>query len=74
MYGDPPPVQCSAPQHVVQPSQPAVSQGSVATGCLKVMLFLVLLPVFLFLPPMWNALFTWLGSVLYFYRKDDDSD
>jgi hypothetical protein len=69
-YADQPPQ-----EPVQQPSPPANTQsGGVATGCLKVAAFLILFPIFCAMPLAWNAFFTWIGSVLYFYRKDDDHD
>jgi hypothetical protein len=38
-------------------------------GCLKVVLFLILMPVVLALPPLWFAVFAFFAYTWYFCRK-----
>ena len=40
-----------------------------ANGCLKVLVFLVLLPFVLALPPVGFAVFAFVAFTLYFFRK-----
>ena len=44
--------------------------GRIATGCLTVLLFLVLLPVVFALPPVALAIFCFIAYTLYFWQKD----
>jgi cytochrome b561 len=51
-----------------QPAPPA--GGPSATGCLKVLVFLVLFVILLALPPAGVAAMTFWAWVLYFYRRE----